>query len=303
MTPISIGIATRNRPQSLAACLRSVAAVLGPGHDVLVFDDNSDQPVEPIVRAANLDVRVFRDPLGLGYIAGRNRLVREARHDIVLLLDDDAMLLERAAVDHGIDVLRKDPQVGAVAFAQAERDGRPWPVGMQPARAQGPSLITAYIGFAHLLRRELFLRLGGYQERLVFYGEEKDYCLRLLASGHHVVYLPQALVAHVPDPGNRDPRRYVRHAIRNDCLSSFYNEPLPLALAGLPVRLARYRRMAAGIPGGDPGGAGWLLRELARELPIALRHRRSAGWRVMREWRRLKRAPAYHAPAAGPQAT
>lgn len=297
MIPISIGVTTRNRPQSIDACLRSIARVLGPGHDVLVFDDASQSPAEPIARAIEgLEVRVFRDERAPGAIAGRNLLVREARHDVVLLLDDDAMLLDADALDQGLRVLEQDPRVGAVAFAQAERDGRPWPEGMQPSRSQRTCLVPAYIGFAHLLRRSLFLELGGYLERLVFYGEEKDYCLRLLARGHHVVYLPHARVAHLPDPSNRDPRRYIRYAIRNDCLSSFYNEPLPLALAGLPIRLLRYRAMARGIAGGDRGGPAWLIRELARELPMAVRRRRSVGWKVMREWRRLKAAPGYEAP-------
>lgn len=299
MTPLSIGVATRNRPASLDACLRSISRVLGASHDVLVFDDASDMPAVQVAgRIEGLTVRVLRDDRAVGVIAGRNRLVNEARHDTVMLLDDDALLLDAEAIDDARRVMEADRRVGAVAFAQAEPDGRPWPEGMQPARGQLVSLIPAYIGFAHLVRRSLFLELGGYTERLVFYGEEKDFCLRLLARGYYVVYLPHARVAHVPDPSTRDPRRYVRYAIRNDCLSSFYHEPLPLALAALPVRLARYRTMARGIPGGDPGGAAWLLGEFVRELPRALRRRRSVGWRVMREWRRLKAAPPYEGPEA-----
>lgn len=302
MTPISIGVTTRDRPRSLEACLRSIVGVLGRGHDVIVFDDASEEPAAGIACAIDgLDVRTFRDERAIGAIAGRNLLVREARHDNVLLLDDDALLLEAAAVTQALRVFAEDPQVGAIAFAQAERDGRPWPEGMQPARTHVPSIVPAFIGFAHLLRRGLFLALGGYQERFVFYGEEKDYCLRLLAAGHNVVYLPHARVAHLPDPATRDPRRYVRQAIRNDCLSAFYNEPLPMAIAGLPVRLARYRRMAKDIPGGNPGGVTWMLTELAREFPAALRLRRSVGWRVIREWRRLKTAPAYCGPRGAPE--
>jgi glycosyltransferase involved in cell wall biosynthesis len=294
---LSIGITTRHRPRAIEACLRSIVPILGPGHDVLVFDDGSAQPVEPIARAIReLDVRVFRVEEPRGTPAGRNRLVREARHPDVLLLDDDTRLLDRDAIARGVHVLTHDPRVGAIAFAQAEADGSPWPEKMQPARANSACVIPAFIGFAHLVRRELFLAMGGYQERLGFYGEEKEYCLRLLARGLVVVYLPDALVAHVPDPGGRDPRRYVRQAIRNDCLASLYNEPLPMAIATLPLRLARHRRMARGLPDGDPGGLWWIVQELFREWPALARRRRSVGWRVMREWRRLKQAPPYQPP-------
>jgi GT2 family glycosyltransferase len=304
MSALSIGITTRDRPQSLEACLRSIAVVLGTDHDVMVFDDGSAQAVEPLVRTLDgLDVRVFRSERSRGTLVGRNRLVKEARHEIVLLLDDDTLILYAGAVWGAAEVLAGDFRVGAVALAQAERDGRPWPAAMQPALAQRPCVIPAFIGFAHILKRTLFLELGGYRERLVFYGEEKEFCLRLLARGHLVVYLPDALVAHVPDPGTRDARRYIRHAIRNDCLSSLYNEPLPMAAAALPVRLLRHRAMARGLTGGDPGGLRWIVKDLVRELPAVVRGRRSVGWRVMREWRRLKTAPRYLGPIGGATTT
>jgi GT2 family glycosyltransferase len=298
MTAISIGITTRNRPASLAACLQSIARVLGPAHDVMVFDDESDVPVsEQLDGVEGLPpVRILRDGTRRNYIVGRNQLVQQAQHDVVLLLDDDTRLLESAGLGRAVVVLACDPQVGAVAFAQAEPDGRPWPEDMQPGRGQAPCRVTAFIGFAHLVRRSTFLAVGGYQEHLVFHGEEKEYCLRLLAAGYAVVYLPGALIAHVSDPSGRDVRRYVRHVIRNDCLCAFYNDPWPLAAAGLPVRFLRYRRMASGIPGGDPGGFRWLLRELWESRQSVRAARRPLMWAQVREWRRLKRCPPYVSP-------
>ena len=295
MTPISIGITTRDRRTSLLTCLRSIAATLGHDHEVMVFDDASEVPAaSQIAGVSGLPpVRVIRDERRSGYIAGRNEMVRQARHEVVLLMDDDAVLLDAGAVQLAAGVLRDDPAVAAIAFAQAERDGRPWPEAMQAGSGRLPAAVPSFIGFAHLLRRSVFLALGGYQERLVFYGEEKEYCLRLLAAGHRVVYLPEALVAHVPDPGGRDPRRYVRYAIRNDCLCSLYNDPWPLAAAGLLVRLRRYRRMASRIPGGDPGGLTWLLRELWTSLPSVRTERRPLTWAQVQEWRRLKQCPPY----------
>src|SRR5262245_49171203 len=273
MTPISIGITTRDRAASLRRCLGSIAAVLGEGHDVMVFDDASDVPAAAQLAGehAGLRVRFMRDERRPGYIAGRNEKVRSARHDLVLLLDDDTVLLEAAALASAVNVLMEDPAVAAIAFAQAEADGRPWPGRMQPGRGTVPCYVPSFIGFAHLLRKDVFLRLGGYRERFVFYGEEKDYCLRLLAGGHRVVFLPDARIAHVPDPGGRVHSRYVRYVIRNDFLQSLYNEPWLMVAAAIPVRLRRYRRMAAGIEGGDEGGLRWILGEVARAFPAVWR--------------------------------
>jgi hypothetical protein len=40
--------------------------------------------------------------------------------------------------------------------------------------------VASFIGFAHLVRRDVFLALGGYREDFVYLGEEKEFCLRLL---------------------------------------------------------------------------------------------------------------------------
>jgi GT2 family glycosyltransferase len=290
MRPLTIGITTRDRPRAVERCVRSLAC-LGPlVARAMVFDDASEEPVAEIVaRAAppRMDVSVIRDERQIGNIAGRNRLVSEAASPYVLLLDDDAIVFSADAVERAIAVLDRDPNVTAIAFAQGEADGSPWPERMQAGRGREPAYVPAFIGFAHLLRREAFLRLGGYRESLVFYGEEKDFCVRALEAGQRVVYLPDAVVGHVPDPGGRSATRYVRFVIRNDCLYSLYNEPWPLVAVGLPIRLWRYRRMAGSDA--EPGGLRWILGELRKSLPDVRRDRRAVSWATIREWRRLAR--------------
>lgn len=289
MPLLTIGITTRNRPGAIERCVRSLACLRPLVSRVMVFDDASDEPVVAIVAQAapaGMDVAVIRDKR-TGYIAGRNRMMNEAATPYVLLLDDDAVVFAADAVERAIDVLDRDPNVAAIAFAQGEADGSPWPERMQAGRGRQPAYVAAFIGFAHLLRRDAFLRLGGYRESLVFYGEEKDFCVRVLDAGLRVVYLPDAVVGHVPDPGGRSATRYVRFVIRNDCLYSLYNEPWPLAALSLPIRLWRYRRMAGNDAEG--GGLRWILRELTRSLPDVRRDRRAVSWATIREWRRMAR--------------
>ena len=120
--------------------------------------------------------------------------------------------------------------------------------------------------------------------------------MRALDAGHRIVYLPDAIVGHVPDPGGRSASRYVRFVIRNDCLYSLYNEPWPLAAITLPIRLWRYRRMTGANR--DAGGLRWIAGELARALPGVRRDRRAVSWTTIREWRRLARNPAPYLPPA-----
>jgi GT2 family glycosyltransferase len=290
---LTIGITSRERPLAIIRCLESLAAVAHLAPEVLVFDDGSPVPIAEQLagRAFAVPYRVIRDERAPGNIVGRNRLVRQASAPRVLLLDDDAALLGNGAVERAIAVMDGDPTVAAMAFAQAGRDGRPWDAAMQPSRSRETSVITAYIGFAHLLRRDVFLELGGYRESFVFYGEEKDYCLRLIDAGYRTVYLPDALVVHEPDPGGRSKQRYLRYVTRNDCLHSLYNEPLDRALWMVPARLVIYFRMRRTLQVSDRWGWAWIARELAANAGSVLRDRRPVSRATVGHWKRLRHQP------------
>jgi GT2 family glycosyltransferase len=288
---LTIGITTSNRPESLARAISSLTLLAGLTPEVLVFDDGSVPPVN--VAPPGLDIRVLRDDTSPGYIVGRNRMMREALSSYVLLLDDDTRLVSADAVHRALAVMRDDPAVGAVAFAQAEADGTPWPAQMQPASVGTPSVVASYIGFAHLLRRDVFVALGGYREAFVFYGEEKEFCVRLLDAGYKTVFVPDALISHVPDPAGRDRRRYLRSVSRNDCLASLLSDPLLRALYVIPARVALYLRMRRHWGIADPGGLSWLLAEVSRTGFRLLRQgeRKPVAWRTIRRWRSLRRRP------------
>ena len=284
---LTVGITTRNRPESLRRCVESLRHIEHLEPEILVFDDASD------VRAADTlnshrRVRVIRDNAGPGNIVGRNTLMSAARANVVLLLDDDAALLDGGSIERAMRILDSDRQVAAIAFAQANGDGTRWPDTMQPGRGDSPRYVPAFIGFAHLVNRSVFLDLGGYRESFVFYGEEKEYCLRLLDRGYRVVYLPDALVIHAQDAAGRTPQRYLRYVTRNDCLHALYNEPWWRASWLVPARLALYFRMRSRWRIDDPDGLWWIVSELTANAGAALRSRRPVSRRTRASWRRLR---------------
>ena len=138
---LTIGITTRDRPDALQHCLRSLAVVTHLSPEVLVFDDASSRPVTDQLRgwSVPLDVRVIRDDRAPGYIAGRNRLMREASAPLVLLLDDDAALREGEAIERAVRLLDADPRLAAVAFAQCDREGARWDATIAARTAAEPS--------------------------------------------------------------------------------------------------------------------------------------------------------------------
>jgi GT2 family glycosyltransferase len=303
--PLTVGVCSRGRPESLARCLRSLAALDGLVARVVVVDDGSAEPLEPAVRAAlaegpAFDLHLLRWSPGHGLAAGRNAVAAAAETPYVLNLDDDALIVSRAAVEEAIAVLDGDAGVSAIAFCQADADGNPWPLGAQPAPVEHDARVASFIGFAHLLRRSAFDAVGGYRERLLINGEERDLCLRLLDAGGSVVYLPSARVAHLADPTGRDMRAYLHLTVRNGVLGALYAEPLPAALVTSAVRLARYFPMRKGWKVDDPAGFPGLLRAIAADVPETWRARDPVSWATLRRWRSLIRAPEPYARPESP---
>lgn len=303
---VTVSITTRNRPAALDRCLRSLALAADRLDTVIVVDDASEPAVDP--RAMRAHASALGRPVDLvrldahtGTAAAKNIAARRAKTPYLLSLDDDAFLVSGESVGRGVALLDADAAVAAVAFAQADEHARRRQPSQQPAAGDEACYVPAFVGFGCLIRRDRLLDVGGYRDVFVIHGEERELCLRWLDRGWRVVYMPDAPVAHVADCGNRDARSYVRHVIRNDCLNALYNEPAPRAVLSIPIRLLSFRRMAAGIPGGDPQGLRWVVNELWSRWPSVRRERRPVRWRTLGEWRRLRDStPRYTGPLARP---
>lgn len=287
---------------ALERSIRSLALGRDWIERAIVVDDASDPPVDGTAlsgwaRDAGIRVDLVRLATHTGLAAARNLSAHRAESFAILNLDDDAFLVDGEALDAALHILSADPHVAAIAFAQADEQGRRRSPVLQPALSSTPCYVPTFIGFATLIARERLLEIGGFREEFIIHGEERELALRWLERGYRVVFLPDALVGHVADASNRDPRAYIRYVIRNDCLNALYNEPLARAAVSIPVRLWNFTRMARGIPGGDRGGLRWIVGELARQWPTVKAARNPVSWRTLRLWRRTRLTPpAYRVP-------
>src|SRR5262249_38329596 len=133
---ITVGVVTRNRPDLLTKCLTSLGSLGDDVGEVIVVDDSSTAPVDGALKrvpaAIAERIRVFRQDHNEGYIVGRNKIMAAASNEFVLLMDDDAWLLDAEGLREAVTLLTDDPSVGAVAFAMANAGGQPWDSSMQP---------------------------------------------------------------------------------------------------------------------------------------------------------------------------
>ena len=248
----SIVITTRNRRGELEKAIASaLAQKVEGGVETIVIDDGSTDGTSEMIAEKFPQVKLHRFETSRGLIVQRNHGARVATAPIIFSIDDDACFTSETIV---ADIFRQfdAPAIGAIAipFINVCQDAD---LIMQKAPDEsGVFVCPSFIGTAHALRRDLFLRLGGYREALFHQGEEGDYCLRMLNAGF-VVRLGRSDPIHHFESARRDFRRMDLYGRRNNVLFGWHNVPV----GTLPTYLAA--TTCNGILHGLRVGRPWIM--------------------------------------------
>ncbi len=218
--------------------LASVFAQEGCAYEVVVLDDGSSDGTAKRVHEAFPSASVYRSETSRGLVAQRNFLAAVARGRVVISVDDDDELVDRRTVSRTVADFDAGDEIGAVAIPYRERtDSGAW-VDLQHPRGPGVEVVDTYIGAAYAVRRDVFTALGGFWEHMR--GEEREFCLRMLAAGYVVRLGTAPPLLHRPSP-LRSWARKSFNSRRSDVLFAYRHVPTP----SLPWHMARATANAA----------------------------------------------------------
>jgi GT2 family glycosyltransferase len=204
---ISVAIATRDRPQALARCLRSLSGCRVLPAEVVVADQSTGQESRQAVTDADgPDLRVrWVDGGSGGLAAGQQAAFDHAEQAVVAVLDDDCVA-DSGWVEALEHAFASDPELALVCGRVVPLAGEGEPVasrtGTVRRRFQGRSLpwnVGSGNNFA--LRRAWFDRVGGCDARLGpgTPGQgalDMDLFYRVLRAGGPALYEPTAVIEH-----------------------------------------------------------------------------------------------------------
>lgn len=228
---ITAVVVNYNGAQHLPPCLEGLARQGERIERVLVVDNASTDGSRELVARIAPDARVVDLAENRGPCPARNAGLREAATPWVLLLDNDAVLAD-GALEKLVTAARSRPDVALVqprsVFAgEPERvhyDGgelhyvglfalRNFYAPLAEARGSGTLEVGGAVSVALLVRRELLLALGGFDERYFILFEDLDLSFRLRAAGHAILSVEDALCLHrggTPGISFRDAAPYPR---------------------------------------------------------------------------------------------
>ncbi|PYT15197.1 MAG: glycosyl transferase [Acidobacteria bacterium] len=195
---ISVVVCTYNGHRTIRDCLNGLSRLRYPNFEVIVVDDGSTTPMEPIVSAYGF--RTIRTP-NQGLSAARNVGMEAATGEIVAYLDDDARpdpdwlaylgdaFLRTSHVGIGGPNLAP-PGDGRIADCVANAPGGPVHVLLSDDVAE-------HIPGCNMAFRTAALKAaGGFDPQFRVAGDDVDLCWRLQERGGTLGFCPAAMVWH-----------------------------------------------------------------------------------------------------------
>jgi len=216
---VSVIICTRNRPEQLERCLRSLQNLSHPPHEIIVVDNAPSSDATQQLVAKIPEVKYVLEPRP-GLSVARNTGIRHSTGNIIAFTDDDTIVhpdwIARIAQSFTGDlviaitglILPAELENEAQLIFQKGHTGFGW--GYRPTtfdtqffEEMKPLAVPVWrigAGANMAFRRELFEKIGYFDERLGAgasgCSEDSEMWYRVLAEGWFCRYEPTAVVYH-----------------------------------------------------------------------------------------------------------
>ena len=212
---VSIILLNWNQFEVTSACLRTLADLSGPTHEVIVVDQASENDEAERLKADFPWIRLIASPTNVGFTGGNNLAMQQAEGELVLLLNNDTEV-PQSFLEPLVALFDSDPAVGVASPKIRYYDA---PDVIQYAGCEGisewtmrghtigygekdrgqydiPREVDLAHGAAMMIRREVLEEIGLLATDFFIYYEEFDFCARAQRSGWTIRYVPSSLVLH-----------------------------------------------------------------------------------------------------------
>lgn len=226
VTVVSVVIVNWNSGGLLRSCVASIPRALefcGGAGEIIVLDNASvDESAQALV-CGDVPVCLVRNSDNRGFGAACNQGATFARGEYLLFLNPDAVL-ESESISGALGAISggKFGRVGVCGIKLVDEQGevargcarKPTPVDFVAASFgvdklfprlayvmrswdHGESRVVDHvIGAFYLVRRDVFLAFGGFDERFFVYLEDLDFSVRIKAAGYSNLYFAGARAFH-----------------------------------------------------------------------------------------------------------
>jgi GT2 family glycosyltransferase len=219
--PLSFVIITYNRPADTLELLQNISELDGTKdliQDVILINNCSTANYSEVKNFYHPDMPLMYMEVkeNLGVTKGRNFALQFVNGEIIIFLDDDAVLQNKDALkntirsfsDEGMD----ERPVGIVSFKVLYYDTLQMQVNGLPHKRYSEykdkeTFYTYYFaGGAHAIKRSVLTEVGNLPEEFFYGMEEYDLSYRILEKGYCIKYDASIVMLHKESPLGRKPK-------------------------------------------------------------------------------------------------
>lgn len=205
---VTLGVIARHRIPQTDALIDAFLALDGPAVREVVVGVETAGTLSPTEKTDERGVRWIELPQGRGFGYNRSIVLQAATSDVIVWTDSDCIpesqwlteLLAPLDSDHvdavaGTVVIPPSTLLGdciaALGFPAGGTAGFETIFGVHP-----DGTTDALVTVNAAIRRSVALEVGGFDESLVYGGEDTDLARRLAQAGKRIAFCPSALVVH-----------------------------------------------------------------------------------------------------------
>jgi GT2 family glycosyltransferase len=204
----SIIIVTYNHKKYLTDCLRSISVQNYP-HEIILVDNGSSDGTIQFVGEHFGQVNVIRN-VNNGYGAGNNLGVAHARGTYIVILNPDT-IVEKDWLENLIAPLRNDNNLVTTSKILMydgssintcgninHFTGMTFTNGLKANINEFTTSFspTGISGACFALRKEDYVKIGGFDENFFLYNEDSEFSWRLHFYGYSIIVVPTSIVRH-----------------------------------------------------------------------------------------------------------
>lgn len=225
---VSIIIVNYNVEKELLDCVRSIKnALIKVNFELIVVDNSQKKMVNPDLKKIFPIVKYIKTQKNKGFGAGNNIGAKVAQGEYLFFLNPDTKVFKNT-IEQLVNAFKQDTSIAVVAPLILDKNKNPYLV--QGTKTQTPfaamfshsaihtifpnnPIATRYFlknwnrkneinvsvvpGSAFMIKRDIFEKIGGFDEQYFLYFEETDLCLQIERQRLKLVIQPKAYVIHL----------------------------------------------------------------------------------------------------------
>ncbi len=218
MKTLTVSVVTANNKKLILDCLRSIyETTQNLSFEVYVVINDSSDDSEAAIKENFPEVKLIINQKKMGFTYNHNIVIKGSEGKYILVLNDDTVILD-GALDKMVNFMENHSDIGVLGCKILNPDGslqwscgksfdhkfeyfksailRPWLPFLKHRHFKNVQEVSWVTGACFLVRAEAARAVGLFDENIIIYYDDADWCYRMIRAGWKVVFYPGAEIIH-----------------------------------------------------------------------------------------------------------